>query len=112
VSLSSAFEVAVIPERTAVRVAPTGELDIATCQELRVALDELWDLGWTDVVLDLRGLTFMDSSGVQILVENHRRATRTGARFSIIDGPGPVSRVLELTGLEAVFTHTLPEHHG
>jgi anti-anti-sigma factor len=102
----------VIPERTAVRIAPSGELDLATCDVLRVQLDELWEVGWTDVVVDLRGLTFMDSSGVQILVEHHRRATRTGTRFSIIDGSEPVSRVLELTGLRAVLTHARPERLG
>ena len=104
----SAFAVAVHPDRTIVRVAAHGELDGATRGVLAAQLDELWETGWTDVVADLRGLTFMDSSGVHLLVEHHRRALESGARFSIIDGPAPVARVLELCGVDDVLVSVSP----
>src|SRR5215208_5831643 len=61
--------------------------------------------GWTDVVADMREVTFLDSSGLHVLLAHHRRAAEHGGRFSIIDGDGPVARVLALTGMNAVFDH-------
>ena len=104
----SAFAVTVHSDRTSVRVAASGELDGASRGVLAAQLDDLWKLGWTDVIADLRGLTFMDSSGVHLLVEHHRRALETGARFSIIDGPAPVARVLELCGVDDVLVSIPP----
>jgi anti-anti-sigma factor len=98
VNHASPFVVTVIPDRTYVRVQPAGEIDLATCRTLRAQLDELWGSGWTDVTVDLRHVSFMDSSGVHVLIEAEQRATERGRRFSIIDGDGPVSRLLKLTG--------------
>ena len=50
---------------------PRGELDLVTVETLRAALDGIEN---TDrLVLDLRGLTFMDSTGLQLLVAFHQR---------------------------------------
>jgi anti-anti-sigma factor len=65
--------------------------------------------GWTDVVVDLRGLTFMDSSGVHLLLQHHRRASETDARFGIIDGQPCVARTLQLCGAYELLTHVQPE---
>jgi hypothetical protein len=51
----------------------------------------------------------MDSSGVHLLLEHHRRASETGARFAIIDGPAPVARVLRLWGLHEMLTAVPPQ---
>ncbi len=106
-TLPPPFDVTVQPDRTTVRVAVSGELDVATRATLAAQLDELWELGWTDVVVDLRGLTFMDSSGVHLLLQHHRRGSEAGARFAIIDGPAPVARVLQLCGVDGIFVHAL-----
>jgi anti-sigma B factor antagonist len=102
-TLISPFDLPVVSHRDYVRVAPSGELDLDTCAPLRAQLDELWESGWTDVVLDLRAVTFMDSTALHVVVDNHKRATGGDMRFSLIDGPPAVSRVLELTGLRAVL---------
>ena len=49
------FRIDVEPERDSVRVAPVGELDIATVEKLRAEVDRLRESGFTDLVLDLRG---------------------------------------------------------
>jgi anti-anti-sigma factor len=69
-------------------------------------LRALWDAGWSEVVADLRDVTFLDSTGLHVLVLHHRHAAERGLRFSIIDGGAPVSRVLELTGLDQVLDRT------
>jgi anti-sigma B factor antagonist len=99
-SRSSLLQVPIVPERSYVRVAPSGEIDVATAGELRQALHELWSSGWVDVVVDLRDVEFMDTSGVHVLLDAHHHAESTGARLSYIDGAAPVSRVLQLTGMD------------
>jgi anti-sigma B factor antagonist len=51
----------------------------------------------------------MDSTGVHVLVTHHRHAAERDMCFSIIDGSGPVSRVLELTGIDQVLLYLEPE---
>jgi anti-sigma B factor antagonist len=108
-SISPFFDVAVVAHRSYVRVVTAGELDIATSGDLRAQLDELWDSGWDDVVLDLRQVTFMDSSGLHILIDNHERAAQAAMRFSIIDGSEAVDRALEISGLRELLHDALED---
>jgi anti-sigma B factor antagonist len=112
VSATPSFELSVFPERAFVRVRPCGEVDLATAGLLDHQIQELWDSGWKEVIADLRDVTFMDSSGLHVLVAHHRRAATDGVRFSIIDGNGPVSRVLELTGIDQVLDYTSVDRLG
>jgi anti-anti-sigma factor len=81
-----------------------GELDLATAPAVEDAvLDRVRDGGW--VVLDLRGLEFMDSSGVRVIVAAHSVAHECDGRLTIVRAVpgGPVQRVLEISGLEGVL---------
>ena len=49
---------------------------------------------------DLAGLSFMDSTGLRLIVAAAARAGEAGRRFVVVRGPDPVHRVLELTGLD------------
>ena len=83
-------------ERTIVAVG--GEIDIATAGEFQSAVRE--QLAQAPVLLDLRALTFMDSSGVAALDALMRDCERERWELAIdADLPDPVRRVLELTGL-------------
>jgi anti-sigma B factor antagonist len=99
VRLLPSLDIAVHPHRSSVRVEACGEIDLSTCGALRGTLDELWESGSTDVVVDLRDVAFMDSTGSHILIDNQERATLGPASFSII-ASAPVSRVLWLSGLQ------------
>lgn len=92
------FHVDVRREVATVVVAPHGEIDLATVATLRAELD---GVGPSEVlVLDLRGVSFMDSSGVALVVEEHRRAEREGFVFRVVAGPGDqVRRLFDVTGL-------------
>jgi anti-sigma B factor antagonist len=79
-------------------VTPTGELDLSGAAVLEVELDRLAaepELG--AVVLDLRGLEFMDSSGLRLVVMADMRAREAGRRFALIRGGETVHRVFEIT---------------
>jgi anti-anti-sigma factor len=82
-----------------IRVA--GELDLATSAQLRDALHEA-ERRARRIVLDLRQLTFMDSSGVHVIVDANNRARRSGGRLVLTRGPDSVDRLFALTGTAAV----------
>jgi anti-sigma B factor antagonist len=97
------FRVDVQPERERVRVVPHGELDLLTVRQLDAQIDGLRSSGVGTIVLDLRQLTFMDSTGLRLLLSLDAAARSDGVGFSIIDGEGPVRRLLELTRLDGHF---------
>lgn len=84
-----------------VRVVLAGELDIATHGDAEAVLREVQDGAVPVVVLDLRKLNFMDSTGLRLLVQADLRAREGGHRLAIVRGPEAVHRVLEITGLDA-----------
>jgi anti-sigma B factor antagonist len=96
---SSTFGIDLHPERETVRVAPRGELDVATAGMLEAQLHELRDSGFDCVVLDLRRLTFMDSAGIALIIAEDRRARGNGHDFSLIAGPAAIQRVLDVAGV-------------
>ncbi len=93
------FRVDVRPERDVVRVVPAGELDMATAPELEAQLRELRTSGFERVVLDLRDLHFVDSTGIRVIVTEHRFAAASHREFSLVGGRPAVRRALELCGL-------------
>ena len=93
------FRCDVVPERDAVRVKPVGELDIATSGEVAARLDELREAGFRRLVLDLSALTFIDSSGIQAIMQARRAADRDHVPLVVVPGPPAVQRVFTLTGV-------------
>jgi anti-sigma B factor antagonist len=75
-----------------------GELDLATIDSVRARLEALEDEG-TGVVLDLDGLTFMDSTGIRLVLQAAQDAERTGWEFSLTRGSDAVQRVFAAAGL-------------
>jgi anti-sigma B factor antagonist len=79
-------------------IAPTGELDLSGAAVLQAEIDRLaddHDLG--GMVLDLRGLEFMDSSGLRLVVLADMQAREAGRRFALVRGDETVHRVFEIT---------------
>lgn len=97
------FSVTVASADARTVVTALGELDLATAPALEdVLLPPLRD-GAT-VVLDLRSLDFMDSTGVRVLVGAHLAAQEHGGDLAVAVVPdGAVARVLEISGLDAVL---------
>ena len=90
------FDVEIRPDRGRVFVVPRGELDLATVDRLAAEIDDLVAAGFDAIVLDLRRLAFLDSTGLCLIV---RQARRTDATLRIIDGGEPVARLFDVSGL-------------
>jgi anti-sigma B factor antagonist len=86
------------------RVRPVGEIDMATVGSVRHKIAECVAEGCERVLLDLQGVTFMDSSGVHLVVDADTAARAAGWELLIIEGPWQVQRVFEITGLRDRLT--------
>jgi anti-sigma B factor antagonist len=85
-------------------IAVAGELDLASSPELREELERATQTGAELVILDLRGLAFMDSTGLSVVVRAHQRAVEGGHRFAVVKGSKQVQRLLTLTGVGSRLT--------
>ena len=95
------FEVA---EHGSVVVASfEGEIDSSNAAELRLALSERLPSSATALVLDLSAVTYLDSSGIQLLFDLGRRlASRRQSIRLVVPANAPMRRVLELCAVESV----------
>ena len=82
------------------RIALTGDLDVSTAPSVEERLIEL-EAGELPerLVLDLRGLRFIDSTGLSLLINAHSRGRKAGREVTIVSGTGAPRRILETTGL-------------
>lgn len=90
-----AFDLTVRDTGTWIVVAPTGDIDIATVDRVRSALRDAKG----DAALDLREVTFLDTSGLRVIIQEDRRAREEGRRFALVAGSPEVLRVLEIAGV-------------
>ena len=99
-------------------VRPRGELDLASAETLRSTLDTAIAVNLSaapdgvqdrpELVLDLRGLTFIDSTGLHLLVALDRRARREGFRLALVAPAAPIDRPIQLSGLDKTLAFAPP----
>jgi anti-sigma B factor antagonist len=77
-----------------------GELDLSTVAKVEEELRRVEASDATLLVLDLSGLTFLDSTGLRAVITADERARAQGRRFVIVKGPDAVQRVFAITRLE------------
>jgi anti-sigma B factor antagonist len=83
-----------------ITVALNGEFDISCARQVEEELRQVEERKPQTLVLDLRGLSFMDSTGLRVILSADSRATKEGHRFVIVQGPEPVRRVFHITRLD------------
>ncbi len=81
-----------------------GEIDLSTAPEAEGRISEAEASGPARLIIDLREVTFMDSSGLRVLLSAHKRAEAEGHEFALIRGGDAVERLLEVTGLAERLT--------
>jgi anti-anti-sigma factor len=79
-----------------------GEVDLASAPILEACLEDVGS-EWAKVRLDLARVTFLDSSGIAVLVRAHQRCREAGQILEVRNALAPVRRTLELTGLPDLF---------
>ena len=86
------------PDRERVLVLVDGELDLAAVAAVGHELETLREAGWSQLVLDLSAVGFMDLAGVRLLLGAFERADAAGGLFLVAAASPQVRRILELTG--------------
>jgi anti-sigma B factor antagonist len=102
---SPSFELDVRTEADRTHFVPRGELDLATSPELEDRVLAALRAGAGPVVLDLRELTFMDSTGVRTIISAHQVAQETGAELRTVRPAldSVVWRVIEISGVDGAL---------
>jgi anti-sigma B factor antagonist len=84
----------------------TGEADLLGAPKIEAALKDASASEPDLIVIDLRSLTFIDSSGLQALIIGHELCHARGHELRIVPGPENVQRLFELTGMNEVLPFT------
>ncbi len=80
-----------------------GEVDAHTAPQLKSAIAAALDRGSTELIADLDQVTFMDSTGLGVLVGGLKRLREVGGELRIVCTRRPILRILEITGLDKVI---------
>jgi anti-anti-sigma factor len=97
------FTITVDRDGGAVRLALAGELDLSRVAVLDEAIAQARASSAGHLELDLRELTFIDSSGLKAFVSLHQAAAGGEFTYALISGPPTVHRTFVLTGLDQVL---------
>lgn len=85
-------------------VSVLGEVDVATAPALREALDAAVDGGSDPLVVDLSAVTFIDSTGLGVLIGARKRCIDAGRELRVVVSEPRILKVFEITGLNDLFT--------
>jgi anti-sigma B factor antagonist len=84
-------------------VTVSGEVDVATAPAVRDCLNQVIDRDRGLVVADLSGVTFIDSTGLGVLIGAHRRCADSGRPLRVVVVEPRIRKVFEITGLTELF---------
>jgi anti-sigma B factor antagonist len=93
------FRTEVLPHRQRVHLRLFGELDISTARRVERELADLRDAGWSRLVLDLSGLTFVCSTGLHLALRWSEAARNEGFELTLLPGSPAVQRVFDMAGI-------------
>jgi anti-anti-sigma factor len=94
------FDVNVIPAGERVVIRPTGDLDMESAKRFEDALDVAIDRH-RGLIVDLRGVEFLDTEGLGALLRASHRAAERGVPLRLVRGPRRVDRIFDLTDTRA-----------
>ncbi len=85
-------------ERDHTLVSVAGEVDAASADTLRGVITEVIEGGQSTVAVDMSDVSFIDSSGLRVLIAGYKAASAAGGQLSVRTPSEPVTRLLEITG--------------
>jgi anti-anti-sigma factor len=93
------LDIRVLPQGARVVVSPEGEVDLSNTAALRSALWSIARDGCTCIELDLRGLEFIDTSGLHLVIDLVRHCQDESIELAVRPGPYAIQRAFEISGL-------------
>ena len=102
--MDEAFAVDERDDHDLVYIAVRGELDVATAPTLRKRLYAAVDRSSGPFILDLLGVTFIDSTALGVLIGTKERCDAVGAELRLVLEESRIIKVFEITGLTELFS--------
>jgi len=106
VAMQDLLTIEIVPEQDRVTLRLTGEIDMFTATSVRDAALAAMRKHAANIRIDLSGVTFLDSTGLEMLLATRRRATLGGGELQLVDPARTVMRVLEVTGFNWLVDHS------
>ncbi|HET9091578.1 MAG TPA: STAS domain-containing protein [Acidimicrobiales bacterium] len=97
------FEIARSDEGSLPVLSLGGEMDLRAATELREALLKALADGGGTVLLDLKGLSFIDSTIISVLIMARKRADTSAGEVRVRNVPSRIERILSITGIDSLF---------
>ena len=94
---------ATLPDADWAVLAVAGEVDLATVPELEHAIKDVLDESTSNLVVDLSNTSFMDSTGLRVLIMADREFKDEERSLAILVKPGPISRLLDVSGMQELL---------
>jgi len=85
-------------------LAVSGEVDVYSAPELKEQISKLVQSGQTTLIIDLGGVSFLDSTGLGALVEARAETTEAGGALPLVCSQERILKLFTITGLDGVFT--------
>ncbi|HET9859124.1 MAG TPA: STAS domain-containing protein [Nocardioidaceae bacterium] len=104
------LEIDVRPDAGRHIITPRGEIDLATQGQLKAVIEDLVVAGHVDLVLDLDQTTFLDSTGLGVLIGARRKAHAFKGSFAIVCSRRELLKLFRITSLDKVFTIHAADH--
>ena len=98
------FHIEERPGTDAPVIAVSGEVDVATAPQLRESLQRVIAHGASTVVLDLLGVTFLDSTALGVVIGAHKRCREVGGELRVVVADPRLVKIFEITGLTGVLS--------
>ena len=102
--LYTPFSLSVVPDRQEVSVVVTGEIDLRSAYQVEQAALELVTTGFDVIVIDLRAVEFIDSTGLKALLRLRDHCAHEGRELVLVAPPrSSVLRIFDVTGTHGLF---------
>jgi len=96
------FDIQVSEQNAVAHVRLSGEIDLAAVESIETTLLPLEER-YRTLIVDLSGVTFLDSTGLRAIVSADARARKSGLELKIVRGPERVQKILYLAGLDKIL---------
>ncbi len=103
------FQAELEPHRDTVVVVARGELDLDSAADLQDRFHEVVEAGFDRIVLDLRSVSFIDSTGLRAVLTMDNASRTADIGFAVVQGPDQVRRLFELTKAEQALRFIEPQ---
>lgn len=100
-----AENVSIVTESGKMRVSICGDIDHHSARSMRQRIDtEFANCAPNELLLDMSGVGFMDSSGLGLILGRFSKASASGARFGVVNPSQSVLRVLDIAGAQRIIS--------